>query len=202
MRVYHVHLPARSVAAGVPGRVVPTPEGPGSTPLGRSCARCGRVRPVYFDTPSVSRPLRRASVRLSDVSESVRMPAFRAGAGVAPIWGQACCVQSIRIDPQHSWRGAMAKERPRDAQEKEPKETGEERSPARRESALRATAMPFASPFSLMGRFMEDLDRIFEVFGAGPGLTPRIDLPSRAGEGRETMWVPPVEVSERDGQLV
>jgi len=81
------------------------------------------------------------------------------------------------------------------------KSGGEERGVSRRENALRAAPTPIASPFDLMLRFMEDLDRIFEPFDLGPGLMPRIDLGSR-GEGREAMWVPSIEILERDGQLV
>ena len=55
---------------------------------------------------------------------------------------------------------------------------------ARRESAMPASAMLGASPFTLMRRFMEDLDRLF------------------VGEAPGTEWAPPVEVVEREGRLV
>lgn len=51
---------------------------------------------------------------------------------------------------------------------------------ARRESAQPATS----SPFTLMRRFMEDLDRLF------------------VGEAPDANWAPAVEVVERDGRLV
>lgn len=49
-----------------------------------------------------------------------------------------------------------------------------------------------ASPFELMRRFSEDMDRLFE------GVGPRWGTMSE--ESR--MWSPPVEVSEQDGQFV
>ena len=68
---------------------------------------------------------------------------------------------------QEQQRGTAAQER-------------EERNVARRESAAPAMPAAFGSPFSLMRRFMEDLDLLFEGF-------------SPAG----TTWIPPVEVLER-----
>ena len=58
--------------------------------------------------------------------------------------------------------------------------------------------MAAVSPFTLMSRVMDDLDRFLEGFDAGPSLLPRIDLGSR---GAQT-WIPPVELLERDGHLV
>jgi HSP20 family protein len=71
---------------------------------------------------------------------------------------------------------------------------------ARREQA---TALRTASPFSLMRRFSEEMDRLFGDFGFGGS------LPS--GFGREfgrladlegSMWLPQVEAFERDGKLI
>jgi HSP20 family protein len=73
-----------------------------------------------------------------------------------------------------------------------------ERGVARREGAQRSTDAMMGSPFTLMRRFMEDLDGL--LGGSGPSLMPRIDLGAR-GEG-QTTWVPPVEMLERDGQFV
>jgi HSP20 family protein len=63
------------------------------------------------------------------------------------------------------------------------------------------------SPFSLMRRMMEDLDRMFEEFGsprsAGGGASlqrTRDDL-SRGGLAGVD-WVPAIEAFERDGQFV
>ncbi|MFO1431721.1 MAG: Hsp20 family protein [Candidatus Competibacteraceae bacterium] len=56
------------------------------------------------------------------------------------------------------------------------------------------------NPFTMMRRLFDDMDRLFEGFGLGGGtLTPRLlqDLNYRASQ-----WMPHMEVSERDGQLV
>ena len=70
----------------------------------------------------------------------------------------------------------------------------------------RRSSSPFAgalgaSPFSLMRRMMEDLDRMFEDFGSARG--SRGDLPDIGGRGGLSLdWTPAVEMFERDGQLV
>jgi HSP20 family protein len=52
-----------------------------------------------------------------------------------------------------------------------------------------------ASPFGMMRRFAEGMDRLFDDFRTS--LFPRLDFPRM-----DTAWAPPVEVSERAGQLV
>jgi HSP20 family protein len=68
-----------------------------------------------------------------------------------------------------------------------------------------ALAIPgFAtSPFSLMRRMMDDLDRVFEEFGfrTGESSMARRELQRRAA-GREAFWAPDVDVFEREGKLV
>ncbi len=73
---------------------------------------------------------------------------------------------------------------------------------ARREWPL-AGGMLAATPFSLMRRMMEDLDRLFEDFGTRREQTEtgRRDLTRRSTE-REVFWTPDVDVLERDGKLV
>jgi HSP20 family protein len=56
------------------------------------------------------------------------------------------------------------------------------------------------SPFSLMRRMMEDMDRMFEDFGGGRGAQPREGVFQRGGF--PAVWAPAVDVVERDGQLV
>lgn len=53
------------------------------------------------------------------------------------------------------------------------------------------------SPFSFVGRVMEEMDRLAEDFGFGRGLLATVDLnlPRPA-------WAPQVEMFERDGELV
>jgi HSP20 family protein len=60
-----------------------------------------------------------------------------------------------------------------------------------------------ATPFSLMRRMMEDLDRLFEDIGTRREQTEtgRRDLTRRSTE-REVFWTPDVDVFERDGKLV
>jgi HSP20 family protein len=83
----------------------------------------------------------------------------------------------------------------------------------RRSGALeRRPSGPFvgplgASPFSLMRRMMEDLDRMFEDFGSPRGSRGGLpDIADRSGLGMGgglgTGWTPAVEMFERDGQLV
>jgi HSP20 family protein len=60
------------------------------------------------------------------------------------------------------------------------------------------------TPFSLIRRFGEDMDRLFEDFGFGRGLRPAFgrDLfPRSLGELDRSLWSPQVEVFERDGRL-
>jgi len=49
-----------------------------------------------------------------------------------------------------------------------------------------------ASPFELMRRFSEDMDRLFEGIGPRWGAMPE----------ERGLWSPPIEVSEQDGQFV
>lgn len=53
----------------------------------------------------------------------------------------------------------------------------------------------WASPFSFMRRFGEEMDRLFEDFGRGSALAPR-------NFAQVAAWSPQVEVFQRDGQLV
>ncbi|OQW37343.1 MAG: hypothetical protein A4E19_14405 [Nitrospira sp. SG-bin1] len=48
-----------------------------------------------------------------------------------------------------------------------------------------------ASPFELMRRFTEDMDRFFEGAGSGAGW----------GSSSTGLWSPPIEVKEKDGHL-
>jgi HSP20 family protein len=62
------------------------------------------------------------------------------------------------------------------------------------------------SPFRLMRRLNEDLDRLFENFGMGQ-LFPQTSWPTSGGrfggqEGVSTLWSPHVEMFEQDGKLV
>jgi len=54
-----------------------------------------------------------------------------------------------------------------------------------------------ATPFAFMKRFGEEMDRLFEDFGFGPGL-----ITTAGREFGPGMWAPQVEMFERDGNLV
>ncbi|WP_437723007.1 Hsp20/alpha crystallin family protein [Sorangium sp. So ce861] len=66
------------------------------------------------------------------------------------------------------------------------------------------------SPFTMMRRMMEDMDRMFEDLGFGGALSPfsRSRSLAEQGGGRGLssfgggLWSPHIEVRERDGQLV
>ncbi len=61
-------------------------------------------------------------------------------------------------------------------------------------SILAVTPYDFlaTSPFQLMRRMMEDMDRMFEAFN--PSAT--------SGSVRPDIWAPPIEVAERDGSII
>jgi HSP20 family protein len=62
-----------------------------------------------------------------------------------------------------------------------------------------------ASPFALMRRVAEDMDRMFESFGFGRGrFAPRLwsDVPERFGEPEPAVWAPELEVLDREGEFV
>src|SRR5438874_9058735 len=58
-----------------------------------------------------------------------------------------------------------------------------------------------SDPFSMMDRFAEEMDHIFEGFGIGRGRTPRFGQLFTRGQGGTTLWSPQVEMFEREGQL-
>ena len=61
------------------------------------------------------------------------------------------------------------------------------------------------SPFQMMRRFRDEMDRLFENFGFGRSLMPSFghDLFSRSfGDFGENVWSPQVEMFEQGGKLV
>ncbi len=56
------------------------------------------------------------------------------------------------------------------------------------------------SPFSLMRRFSEEMDRLFGDFSLGGGFAPGREL-SRLADLETSTWLPQVEVFERNGKL-
>lgn len=74
---------------------------------------------------------------------------------------------------------------------------------ARREPSRQMSRGP--SPFALMNRFAEEMERIFEDFGFGRGLlSPRMGSGLGRGRGEigRMMWTPQIEVFERQGQFI
>lgn len=59
----------------------------------------------------------------------------------------------------------------------------------------------WTSPFSMMGRMMADMDRVFEDFGFGR-LLPRVFAPIGEVSSLAGVFVPEVEVFEREGKMV
>jgi HSP20 family protein len=61
-------------------------------------------------------------------------------------------------------------------------------------------------PFSMLRRFNEDMERMFESFGFGRNLFPADigpgNWPGAGGESASSLWSPRVEVFERDGKLI
>ena len=81
----------------------------------------------------------------------------------------------------------------------------------RRGGALAPYTGPIGTPFGMMRRMMDDMDRLFENFGFGrsPALSTwslfdDIDSASRLPSTRQaaTLWSPPIEIFERDNDLV
>lgn len=93
----------------------------------------------------------------------------------------------------------MAKEQAKETQGPERARAGGEQNITRRDNAS-SQPMPSASPVTFMRRFVEDLDRLFDGFGFGTGLGGSVARSS--GGAGEAMWVPPLEIFERDRQLV
>ena len=67
--------------------------------------------------------------------------------------------------------------------------------PAATTSAPRPAVPAVARPFGMMRRYAEEMDRLFDDFRTR--FFPRLDFPKI-----EAAWAPPIEVSERGGQLV
>jgi HSP20 family protein len=74
---------------------------------------------------------------------------------------------------------------------------------ARRESSLPSLfgeGFMGANPFSFMRRMKDDMDRMFESFM--PGMSARSGQEVQARGGAPGMWMPRVEVLEREGNLM
>jgi HSP20 family protein len=79
--------------------------------------------------------------------------------------------------------------------------SGQGQSIAGREQGGQGGLVPFATPFTFMRRFMDDLDRLF-FERIDPSLTSALDFSSTPRDGGDTTWSPAVEVLEQDGLVV
>lgn len=68
----------------------------------------------------------------------------------------------------------------------------------------RREPFPLLSPFRLLDRFAEEMERVFDEFGLGRGwLAPRFGLGlMRAPFGRAVTWIPDIEVVQRNNEIV
>lgn len=58
------------------------------------------------------------------------------------------------------------------------------------------------SPFTLMRRITDEMDRLFESFGMGRNFFPEEMSSGRGGQGMPSLWQPHLEVFERNGRLM
>ncbi len=96
---------------------------------------------------------------------------------------------------QHEQRkpGGIAKRKPRSG--------GRDTALAPHVGSLATTSVK--SPFALMRRLADEMDRAFEEFRLGaPPVLPRLELPFGGREAPEAAWLPAVDVVERRGMLV
>jgi len=99
------------------------------------------------------------------------------------------------------------------AQQGQPQSAGQNRQMTTRQSsqqqglARRADWLPglwAGGPFAVIHRLAEEMDQLFNTAFSDPGMGQRA-LATNGGNGLKGMqaqWVPPIEVFERDGQLV
>jgi len=106
----------------------------------------------------------------------------------------AATAQAASSQPSQSSAGTQTSQGARDQQ------AGRGSGALQRRSSMPSGTFAL-SPFMLMRRMMEDLDRMFEDFGSARGSGGNLSsLGDRGGLGMD--WSPPVEMFERDGQLV
>jgi HSP20 family protein len=112
----------------------------------------------------------------------------------------------------------MAQKRKDSKQRKENKESDNRRSQIKSQAGRSAESdkpetgiarrgssanLRMASPFSLMRRFSEEMDRVFGGFGLGASLAPGLGREfGRLADMEDSMWLPQVEAFEREGKLI
>ena len=84
------------------------------------------------------------------------------------------------------------------AQSSENTSSGEDRNRQNQGLSRRREESPGMSPFGIVSRFSQEMDRLFEDFGGlGSGL-----MPSNLADSFASTWSPQTEVFKRDGDLV
>lgn len=120
--------------------------------------------------------------------------------------GQGQTGQGMRSGEQRQSESAQGKPSQNDQanlQSQQSRPTGNDQRTRQRGIMSRDQFLPsqwMENPWTMMQRFSEEVDRIFENFGMGRG-----SLSSRFGRGQDagrSMWSPQVEVYERDNKLV
>jgi len=120
-------------------------------------------------------------------------------------------LQSGTSNPASS-SGAGPQDRAGESSERQGSAESQARTPvdenqSSQESGQRRGSLPMAwpvSPFGMMNRMFEEMDRFFEDFGFGRNrMLPRMrDVVGEGQRGMGSLWSPQIEVLERDGQLV
>lgn len=81
-------------------------------------------------------------------------------------------------------------------------EKGDQKGLSRRDAFPLTSGTFLPSPFGLMSAFLEDIDRLARSIGSDGPSSPRALAPTRGRGSTSAAWRLPIEVSERDGQLV
>ena len=117
--------------------------------------------------------------------------------------------QNTNQSPQGKQEGRDSSATARETERGIQKSNEPVRGPMTRQGSMPAAGYGVAaSPFGLMRRMAEDMDRIFEDFGFGPSLSIAPLLSSSMGQGRgtspaqRTAWAPQLETFRQGDKLV
>lgn len=94
--------------------------------------------------------------------------------------------------------------RQRSKQEASGTQRGRPSSALQTRASMAQASLSGFSPFSLVRRLMEDMDRMLEQFGSGRAFVPEAGMGQSSLQrgGLSAVWSPAVEAFERDGQFV
>lgn len=120
----------------------------------------------------------------------------------------ASATKESKRDAQHESRRNIQQESRRDTQQESRRDTQQESRKGQPQTSMQTRrgyeSQQQHSPFALMRRFNEEMDRLFQDFGFGrafPGSSPGREM-SMFGEQAPSIWSPQVEMFEREGELV